>query len=178
MEDMGCEWATRVPTSHPQGRPPKPRPVKEHPGNSPSSSPDRGGAESDGYSTVSEAPSSRHHRRRRQNEKCLASMCLDMLIFKSTDPNVDVTYTLWRFDVQGWLDQYQEESMVPHIYISLQEYPGRWVCLLEDGGNITILKLLAHMDHAFGDVHNYDTMIRSLYEIRQNESGSVEEYML
>ena len=30
---------------------------------------------------------------------------------------------------------------------------------------------------AFGDVHDYDT-IRSLYEIRQKENESVEEYML
>ena len=34
------------------------------------------------------------------------------------------------------------------------------------------------MDHAFGDVHDYDTMIRSLYKIRQKDSESVEEYML
>ena len=49
---------------------------------------------------------------------------------------------------------------------------------LEDGRNITIPELLAHMDHAFGDVHDYDTMIIALSEIRQNESESVEEYML
>ena len=31
-------------------------------------------------------------------------------------------------DVQGWLDQYQEESMMPHIYASLQEHllTARW----------------------------------------------------
>ena len=34
------------------------------------------------------------------------------------------------------------------------------------------------MDHAFSDVCNYDTMIRSLYEIRQKNSESMEEYML
>ena len=80
--------------------------------------PDREGVDLDGYSTVSEAPSGRYCRRRRQNEKCLAPACLDMPIFKSMDPNMDVTYTLWRFDVQGWLDQYQE-SMMPHIHASL-----------------------------------------------------------
>ena len=101
-----------------------------------------------------------------------------MLIFKSTNPDVDVTYTLQRFDVLGWLDQYQEESMMPHIYAHLQEYPCRWVHSLEDGRNINIPELLACMDRAFGDVHDYDTMIRSLYEIRQKGSKSVEEYML
>ena len=64
-----------------------------------------------------------------------------------------------------------------HIYTSLQEYPCRWVRLLEDGGNITITGLLAHMDCAFSDVCDYDTMIRSLYEIRQKDSKSVEQYM-
>ena len=101
-----------------------------------------------------------------------------MPIFKSTDLNVDVMCMLWRFDVQGLLDQYQEESMMPHIYASLQGYLCRWVCSLEDGGNLTIPELLAHMDHAFSDVCNYDTMIKSLYKIRQKDSESVEEYML
>ena len=80
--------------------------------------------------------------------------------------------------MQGWLDQYQEESMMPHIYTSLQGYPGRWVHMLEDSRNLTVPELLACMDCAFGDVHDYDTMIRSLYEIRQKDSESVEEYML
>ena len=67
---------------------------------------------------------------------------------------------------------------MPHIYTSLQGYPGRWVHSLEDGRNITIPKVLACMDCTFGDVHDYNTMIRSQYEIRQKESESVEEYML
>ena len=80
--------------------------------------------------------------------------------------------------MQGWLDQYQEESMMPHIYASYQGYPGRWVHSLEDGGNLTVPKLLVHMDCAFGNVCDYGTMIRSLYEIRQKDSKSMEEYML
>ena len=105
-------------------------------------------------------------------------MHLDMQIFKSTDLNMDVMHTLWRFDVEGRLDQYQEESMMPHIYTSLQGYPGRWVRSLEEGMNLTIPELLVHMDCAFGDMCDYDTIIRSLYEIRQKDSESVEEYML
>ena len=49
---------------------------------------------------------------------------------------------------------------------------------LEDGRNLIIPELLACMDWAFSDVHDYDTMIRSLYEIRQKDSESVEEYIL
>ena len=101
-----------------------------------------------------------------------------MPIFKSTDPNVDVTYTLWRFDVQGWLDQYQEESMMPHIYNSLRGYSSWWVCSLDGGPNLMVTELLEWMDRAFGDVHEYDMMICSLYEIRQKEGESIEEYML
>ena len=101
-----------------------------------------------------------------------------MLIFKSTDPNADVTYTLWRFDVQGWLDHCQEESMMPHICASLWGYPSRWVCSLEDGPNLTVTKLLECMDRTFGNVRKYDTMIHALYEIRQKEGESMEEYML
>ena len=67
---------------------------------------------------------------------------------------------------------------MPHIYASLQGYPVRWVCSLEDGRNLTIPQLLAYMNHAFGDVCDYDTLIRSLYKIRQKDSKSVEEYML
>ena len=39
-------------------------------------------------------------------------------------------------------------------------------------------ELLEHVDHAFGNVHEYDMMIWSLYEIMQKEGESVEEYML
>ena len=97
---------------------------------------------------------------------------------KSTDPNADITHTLWRFDVQGWLDQYQEESMMPHIYNSLRGYPGRWVCSLDRGQNLTVTELLQQMDHAFGNMPEYDTMICSLSEIWQKEGESVKEYML
>ena len=157
---------------------PKACPTKDSAGNSPPCSPDRGGADSDGYSTVSEAQNTHHHRRKQWEEKCLAPTHLDMLIFKSTDPNVDVTYTLWRFNVQGWLDQYQEESMMPHIYNSLRGYPSRWVHSLEGGSNLMVIKLLECMNCTFGDMHEYDIMIHSLYEIRQKEGESVEEYML
>ena len=105
-------WASKVPISRLRGRPLKPHPTKDGTGNSPLSSPDQGGADSDGYSTASEALSTHFHRRRWQSEKCLTPAHLDMLIFKLTDPNADVTYTFWRFDVQGWLYQYQEESMI------------------------------------------------------------------
>ena len=133
--------------------------------------------DSDWYSTVSGAQST-HHKRRWWGEKWLASAHLDMPIIRSTDPNADVTYTLWRFDVEGWLDQYQEESMMPHIYASLRVYLGRWVHFLEGGSNLTVTEHLEHMDCMFGDVHEYDTMILSLYEIRQKEGESMEEYML
>ena len=34
------------------------------------------------------------------------------------------------------------------------------------------------MDHTFGNKHDYDSMIRSLYEIHQKEHETMEEYML
>ena len=106
-EGDGC--TPRVPTSWLRGRPPEAHLAKDGAGNLLPSSADRGGVNSDGYSTVSETQSTCCHRRKWQGEKLLTPAHLDMLIFKSTDPNTDVTCTLWRFDVQGWLDQYQEE---------------------------------------------------------------------
>ena len=81
VEEAGGGQASKVPTSRLRGRPPKPCPTKDGTGNSPPSSPDQGGADSDGYSTVSEALGTHHHRRRQQNEKCLTPAYLDMLIF-------------------------------------------------------------------------------------------------
>ena len=100
-------------------------------------------------------------------------MHLDMPIFKSTDPNADVMFTLWRFDVQGWLDQYQKKSMMPHICASLRGYLGRWVHSLEDGSNLTVTELLECMDHTFGDVHEYNTTVGSLYEIQKKEGEHI-----
>ena len=81
--------------------------------------------------------------------------------------NTDVTYEIWCFDVPGWSDQYDEVSMHPHIFGSLL-----------GGMNISLKDLLRCMDRSFGNVHNYNSMIQSLYEIHQKENESVEEYML
>ena len=59
--------------------------------------------------------------------------------------------------------------MMPHIYNSLRGYPSRWVHSLDGGQNLTVTKMLKQMDHMFGDVHEYDMMICSLYEIRKKE---------
>ena len=103
---------------------------------------------------------------------------MNLPIFHSTDTNADVTYEIWHFDVQGWLDQYEEASMHPHIFGSLQGYPGKWARSLLGGMNISLDELLLHMDCTFRNVRNYDSIIQSLYEIRQKEHKMVEEYML
>ena len=41
-----------------------------------------------------------------------------------------------------------------------------------------VTELLEQMDHMFGDVWEYDTMIHSLCEKRQKKGESMEEYML
>ena len=68
--------------------------------------------------------------------------------------------------------------MMPYIYNSLRGYPGRWVHSLHGGQNMMVTELLEWMDRTFGDLWEYDTMIHSLYEIRQKEGESMEEYML
>ena len=172
------EKAPTAPASRPRGRPlKKAHPVKEAPANSPPSSPDRGGADSDTMSTASETlyrsrPWQRHRRGKR-----LVPAKLDLPIFKSTDSSADVTYTIWRFDIQSRLEQYTKESMMPHIYMSLRGYPGCWVCSLEGREHLSLTELLQHMNRAFGEVSEVDTMIRSMYEIRQVEKETMEEYM-
>ena len=74
----------------------------------------------------------RSHRGSRE-KKQLAPARLDMLVFKSTDPGVEVMYTLWRFDVDTFLEQYDEASMCPHIFASLHGYPGKWARTLNEG---------------------------------------------
>ena len=152
---------------------------EEEGGGSPPSSPERpGGADSDDYSTASESGGGRRYRRHWWAERRLAPVRLNLPIFHSMDANADVTYEIWHFDVQGWLDQYDEVSMCPHIFGSLQGYPGKWAHSLPGGMNISLDELLRHMDHTFGNMHDYDSMIRSLYKIRQKEHETVEEYML
>ena len=67
---------------------------------------------------------------------------------------------------------------MPHVYASLRGYPGHWVRSLEGGEHLTLTELLQCMDRAFGEVSEADTMVRSMYEIRQAEKETVEEYML
>ena len=112
-----------------------------------------GGADSDDYSTASESGGGCRCRRHQWTERRLAPVRLNLPIFPSTDANADVTYEIWHFDVQGWLDQYDEVSMCPHIFGSLQGYPGKWACSLPGGMNILLDELLRCMDHTFGNVH-------------------------
>ena len=43
---------------------------------------------------------------------------------------------------------------VPHIFGSLQGYPGKWAHSLPGGMNISLKELLKRMDRTFGNVHN------------------------
>ena len=148
-------------------------------GGSPPSSPEcPGGADSDDYSTASESGGGCRHRRCQQTKRRLAPARLNLPIFCSTDANADVTYEIWCFNVERWLDHYDEVSMHPHTFGSLQGYPGKWARSLPGGMNILLDESLRHMDCTFGNVHDYDSMIWSLYEIRQREHEMVEEYML
>ena len=117
------------------------------------------------------------HRGSRE-KKQLAPARLDMPIFSSTDPGVEVTYTLWQFDVDAFLEQYDEASMCPHIFASLHGYSGKWAHTLNDGKDISVQDLLMHMEKMFGNKHDYDAMIKTLYEVQQKEDETVEEYML
>ena len=101
-----------------------------------------------------------------------------MLIFKSTDLGAEVMYTLWHFDVDAFLEQYDEASMCPHIFASLCGYPGKWARTLDEGKDISVQDLLMYMEKTFGNKCDYDTMIRTLYEVQQKEDETVEEYML
>ena len=173
------EKVPTAPSSRPRGRPPKKvHPVKGAPANSPPSLPNRGGADSDATSMVSETSYHSRPWQRDRREKCFVPAKLDLPIFKSTDSSTDVMYMIWRFDIQSWLEQYTKESMMPHIYASLRGYPGHWVCSLEGGEHLTLTELLQHMDRAFGEVSEVDTMIRSMYKIHQREKETMEEYML
>ena len=108
----------------------------------------------------------------------MAPARLDMLIFKSTDPGAEVMYTIWWFDVDAFLEQYDEANMCPHIFASLCGYPSKWVCTLDEDKNISVQDLLMHMKKMFGNKHDCDAMIRTLYEVQQKEDKTVEEYML
>ena len=100
-----------------------------------------------------------------------------MLIFKLTDPGMKVMYTPWRFDVDAFLEQYDEVSMCPHIFASLHGYPGKWAHTLNEDKDISMQDLLMHMEKMFGNKCDYDAMTRTLYEVQQKEDETVEEYM-
>ena len=101
-----------------------------------------------------------------------------MLIFKLTNPGAEMMYTLWRFNVDAFLEQYDEASMRPHIFASLRGYPGKWAHMLDEGKDISVPDLLRHIERTFGNKHDYDAMIRTLYEVQQRDDETVEEYML
>ena len=181
MEEVAeARLATHTGAAHLCGWPPKSQCTMVGRGGSPPSSPDRGAPDSDGYSTASETTGHRCRCRgcRGSGRKQLEPARLDMLIFKSTNSGVEVMYTLWWFDVDAFLEQYDDASMHPHIFASLCGYPGKWARTLDEGKDISVQDLLMHMEKMFGSKHDYNAMIRTLYEVQQKEDETVEEYML
>ena len=59
--------------------------------------------------------------------------------------------------------------MCPHIFASLHGYPGKWARMLDEGKDISVQDLLMHMEKTFGNKHDYDAMIKTLYEVQQKE---------
>ena len=169
----------RTGAAHPHRRPPRTQCTTVSGGGLPPSSSDRGAPDSDGYSTVTETVGHwcrcKGHRGSRER-KWLVPVRLDMPIFKLTDLGAEVMYTLWRFDVDAFLEQYDEASMCPHIFASLHGYPGKWAHTLDKGKDISVQDLLMH--RTFGNKQDYDAMIRTLYEVQQRDDEMVEEYML
>ena len=169
VEEMAkARLATHAGAAHPHRWPPKSQCTVVGGGGSPPSSPDRGAPNSNGYSTAIETTGHQHrcrdHRGSRE-KKLLVPARLDMPIFKSTDPGVEVMYTLWQFNMDAFLEQYDEASMCPHIF----GYPGKWACTLDESKDISVQDLLMHMEKMFGNKHDYDAMIRTLYEVQQKE---------
>ena len=93
------------------------------------------------------------------------------------DLGSEVTYTLWRFDMDAFLEQYDEASMCPHIFASLRGYSGKWAHMLDKGKDISLQDLLMHVEKTFSNKRDYNAMIRTLYEVQQKEDETV-EYML
>ena len=73
---------------------------------------------------------------------------------------------LWRFDIDAFLKQYGEASMCMHIFTSLNGYPSKWAHMLDEGKDISVPDLLMHMEKTVGNKHDYDAMIRALYEVQ------------
>ena len=180
-ERTKARLATHTGAAQPCGRPPKSQCTTVGGGGSPPSSPDRGVPDSDGYSTASKTAGHPHRCRGcrgSRERKWLAPTRLDMPIFKLTDPGAEVMYMLWCFDVDAFLEQYDEASMHPHIFASLCGYPGKWARMLDEGKDISVWDLLMHMERTFGNKRDYDAMIRTLYEVQQRDDEMVGEYML
>ena len=172
----GCTGAV-----NPRGRPPRTQCTIVCGGGLPPSSPDRGAPDSNGYSTVNKTVGHWHrHRGHRgsRERKRLAPVRLDMPIFKLTNLGAEVTYTLWHFNVDAFLEQYDEASMHPHIFASFRGYLGKWAYMLDEGKDISVQDLLMHMERTFGNKRDYDAMINTLYEVQQRDDEMVEEYML
>ena len=98
----------------------KVRPMLGGGGSSPSSPEHPGGVDSNDYSTASESGGGCRCQRHWQVERRLAPARLNLPVFRSTDVNADLTYEIWCFDVQGWLDQYDEVSMRPTFLVAFK----------------------------------------------------------
>ena len=92
------------------------------------------------------------------------------------EENASVTYNNWCFDAQQHRLNHTDESLLSHVYQSLQGFLGE---LAHSLGKVPPLDdLLAKLDDYFGVVEELDAMNWHLYTIKQGTQEGVTEFAM
>ena len=105
-----------------------------------------------------------------------STMKIDLPVFKSTDENANMTYNNWYFDIQQHRLNHTDESLLPHVYQSLQGFPGELAHSLKKVPSLD--DLLAKLDDYFRVVEELDAMNRHLYTIKEGTQDGVAEFAM
>ena len=173
-------------------KPPPPPPPSDHPSDKgdggggrkkrPERRDDRGGGYGSDWSQSTASTTTRRRRKKRRGRKSPEasdpkgkfSYKIDLPVFDDIAKNAKVTYVTWRFDVQKHRKVHSDDSLLPHVYRSLQGFPGELARSL--GDDITLKELVEGLDDYFGVVIDYDAMCRALYNIKQDAYETVAEF--
>ena len=123
-------------------------------------------------STASEAPSRssrRRHRRRRRRprENRGGKPKINIPTFKADDAKGAVTYASWRYDVNSYRGQVNDEFLRPYVIASLQGSPGELIRSMPE--TTPLAGVLDKLDKYFGDVRTFEQLNKSFYDLKMGD---------
>ena len=102
-------------------------------------------------------------------------MKIHLSTFKGGEGKEDVLYLMWHFDIVAYLQVgCADKDLLPHVYESLQGYPGDLV--QSTGKDAYLDDILYYLDEHYRNAMTFDSLSREIYTMKQSPDENVSDF--